>query len=157
MTRAVPEWIGKTDDAAVPNRVRLRIWRRQENADGYAICHISGIPIRPQDSFELDHIQELVLGGQHRESNLAFALTQHHRQKTASAMAVRAETDAQAISHRGLGAVTETGLQGRTKDQKRAAKDRRAAEAGKLALPPRRGLYADVAPAPLQITHRRDR
>lgn len=154
--RSVPEWSSDNHDAKVPDRVKLRIWRRDANADGYCICHISGNVIRPGDDFELEHKTPLSLGGTHSEGNMAFALTVFHRRKSAAEAAVRAETDAQAISHRGLGAVQETGLQGRTKEQKRAARDRRTADAGKLALPPRRGLYADAPrQAPLLLEHRK--
>jgi 5-methylcytosine-specific restriction protein A len=30
MTREVPEWIGATDDAAIPARVRVRVFERYE-------------------------------------------------------------------------------------------------------------------------------
>ena len=144
MPRSVEEWIGASDDAKVPDRVKLRIWRRQMDADGVVHCHISGEPIRPGDDFDLEHKQALIFGGRHAESNLAFALTRHHRQKTAEEVAIRAETDARALSHAGIRTANKTGLEGRDPHQKRAAKDRRTTAAGKLALPPRRSLYADT-------------
>lgn len=79
MSRAVPEWIGKTDDAAIPHRVRLRVFMRFGG-----ICHLSGVQIRPGDQWDCDHIVALVNGGEHRERNLAPALRAEHRKKTAA-------------------------------------------------------------------------
>jgi 5-methylcytosine-specific restriction protein A len=155
MSRSVPEWIGKTDDEKVPDRVKLRIWNRDEGH-----CHISGEKIYPGDDFELKHRVALILGGRHAESNLAFALTKYHRQKTADEMAIRAGNDARAKSHAGIKTAEKTGLEGRSPQQRRAAKDRRTAEAGKLALPPRRSMFADADPMltlPAPSTARRSR
>ena len=154
MTRAVAEWVGATDDAAVPERVQLRIWRSQLDADGVARCHISGEPMHVGDDKQLDHKVPLILLGQHRESNLAWCLTRFHRQKTAQEVAIRAGNDARAKAHAGIKTTERTGLEGRDRHQKQAARDRKTADAGKLALPPRRGLYADAPrqAAPLQIT-----
>lgn len=76
--RAVPEWIGKTDDAPIPPRVRLRVFE----AHG-GICHISGRRIQAGEPWDCDHIVALVNGGMHRETNLAPALRDKHREKTA--------------------------------------------------------------------------
>jgi 5-methylcytosine-specific restriction endonuclease McrA len=76
--REVPEWIGKTDDAAAPPRVRLRVFERCGG-----MCHISGIRIRAGDAWELDHVKALCNGGENRESNLAPALAEKHKAKTA--------------------------------------------------------------------------
>jgi 5-methylcytosine-specific restriction protein A len=77
MSRAVPEWVGKTDDAAIPPRVRIRVF----DAHG-GRCHISGRIIRAGEPWDCDHIVALVNGGEHRESNLAPALRDKHREKT---------------------------------------------------------------------------
>ena len=76
--RSVPEWIAKSDDAAIPPRVRLRIFEAHGGR-----CHISGRLIRAGEPWDCDHIVALVNGGQHRESNLAPALRDKHREKTA--------------------------------------------------------------------------
>ena len=78
MSRSVPEWVGKSHDTSIPNRVRLRVFER---ADG--ICHLSGRKIRPGDDWDCDHVVALVNGGEHRESNLAPAIRDKHREKTA--------------------------------------------------------------------------
>lgn len=134
MARTVAEWIGKTDDAAVPLRVQLRIWRR----DG-GICHISKKKINPGDEKQLDHIKALILNGEHRESNLSWALTAFHREKTAAEVADRAESDAQAKKHIGIKADGKTGLEGRSRQTIRES--RAARSAGKLPVPPPRSLY----------------
>ena len=89
MSRAVEEWIGKTDDAKVPPRVRLRIFDREGGR-----CWISGRKIRPGDLWDLDHKIALINGGQHRESNLFPALRDKHREKTREDVAVKAKTAA---------------------------------------------------------------
>lgn len=87
MSRAVPEWIGKTPDAKVPQRVRLRIFERYGGR-----CHISGRLIRPGDLWDIDHLVALINGGEHRESNMAPALQVPHREKTAEDVREKAIT-----------------------------------------------------------------
>lgn len=65
MSRAVPEWIGKTDDTPVPPRVRLRVF---EAKDGK--CHSCGRKIRPGERWTCEHLVALINKGQNRESNL---------------------------------------------------------------------------------------
>lgn len=77
LSRSVPEWIGKTPDAKVPPRVRLRVLERYERR-----CYLSGRPIAEGDRWEVEHIVALCNGGQHRETNLAPALAEPHRVKT---------------------------------------------------------------------------
>lgn len=151
MVRAVAEWVAAHDDQDVPPRVQLRIWRSQMDAEGVVRCHISGEAIRPGDDTQLDHKVALILNGKHCESNLAFCLTRFHREKTAEEVAIRHGNDARAKAHAGIKTTEKTGLEGRDKQQKRAAKDRRTAESGKLAAPPRRSLYADIAPVRLSL------
>ena len=78
MTRSVPEWIGKTADTPIPPRVKIRVFERYGGK-----CHISGRKIMPGDAWECDHVIALANGGQNRESNLAPALKDKHREKTA--------------------------------------------------------------------------
>lgn len=78
MSRSVGEWIGKTDDAKIPPRVRLRVFERYNG-----ICHLSGRKINAGEPWECDHVTALINGGEHREANLAPALKDKHREKTA--------------------------------------------------------------------------
>ena len=64
MSRSVKEWIGKTDDAPFPPRVRLRILERANRR-----CAGCGKPIRPGERWTCDHIVALINGGENRESN----------------------------------------------------------------------------------------
>ena len=87
MSRSTEEWIGKSDDAKVPPRVRVRVFEREGG-----ICHLTGRKIDPvRDEWDLDHKVALILGGQHRESNLFPALREHHRKKTAVEMGVKSK------------------------------------------------------------------
>lgn len=94
MTRALPEWIGKTPDTKVPDRVRVRIFDREGGR-----CWLSGIKIRPGDAWDLDHKVALINGGEHRESNLFPALRDKHREKTAEDVAEKAKTYAVRSKH----------------------------------------------------------
>ncbi len=97
MSRAVPEWIGKTPDSKVPPRVSLRIFRNHNST-----CHLTGRQIAAGEPWELEHIKALILGGEHRESNLSPALKDAHKRKTAMEMKVKAKIDSVAKKHLGI-------------------------------------------------------
>ncbi|MCZ4501013.1 MAG: restriction endonuclease [Marmoricola sp.] len=97
MTRAVEEWIGRTDDQKVPPRVRQRVFDREGG-----VCHITGKAIAPGDLWDLDHKVALILGGQHRESNLFPALREPHRRKTAVEMAIKSKIAKVRQKHLGI-------------------------------------------------------
>lgn len=84
--RANDEWIAKHDDQKVPDRVRIRVLERYSYK-----CYLTGREIRPGDAWEIEHIQALILGGQHRETNMAPALAAAHKVKTAAEMKVKAK------------------------------------------------------------------
>ncbi|MEY9719791.1 hypothetical protein ABIA22_002281 [Sinorhizobium fredii] len=87
--RSVSEWIGKTDDQKVPDRVRMRVFDREGG-----ICHLTGEKIDPvRDEWDLDHKVALILGGEHRETNLFPAKREPHRRKTAVEMISPEESD----------------------------------------------------------------
>lgn len=96
--RSVPEWVGATSDAKVPDHVRLRVFRSHDGR-----CHISGRKIRPADEWELEHVIPLALGGEHREANLAPALKDKHKAKSAREMHDKARSDRAAKRHLGIG------------------------------------------------------
>lgn len=82
--RAVPEWIGRSPDTRCPDRVIQRIAERC----GWR-CHISGAVIdqvkqKYGRDWQLEHIVPLESGGENRESNLAPALNEWHKIKTAA-------------------------------------------------------------------------
>lgn len=74
--RKVKEWIGKTPDSRPPPTVRARIFLRHGG-----ICHLSGQKIASKP-WELEHVKALGLGGENRETNLAPALVEPHKEKT---------------------------------------------------------------------------
>lgn len=83
--RSVPEWVGSSPDARIPNRVRLRVFEGHKG-----ICWLSGRRIRAGEPWECDHIVALINGGEHRETNLAPALVDKHREKTKEDVAEKA-------------------------------------------------------------------
>jgi 5-methylcytosine-specific restriction enzyme A len=95
--RKVPLWIGATDDAKIPERVQLRVWERYGGR-----CWITGQKIRPGDAFDFDHVIALCNGGSHSEDNLAPALRDAHRKKTATDVAERAKVDRIRKKHLGI-------------------------------------------------------
>lgn len=94
--RRVPEWVGKTPDAKVPPRVRLRVFMDYEGR-----CWLSGRKIAPGEPWELEHKVALCNGGEHRESNLAPALKDKHREKTAADVAEKSAIYRKASKHTG--------------------------------------------------------
>ncbi|MBO9108789.1 HNH endonuclease [Agrobacterium sp. S2/73] len=86
MSRSTEEWVAKHDDQKVPPRVRQRVFDRHNG-----ICHLTGRKIQPGERWELEHVHALILGGQHRESNLAPALAAAHKVKTAAEMKVKSK------------------------------------------------------------------
>lgn len=97
MSRSAPEWIAKSDDERIPPRVKLRIFER----DG-GRCHISGRLIRSGEAWDADHVIALCNGGQHRETNLAPALVDRHREKTKSDVAEKSNVYRKRSKHVGL-------------------------------------------------------
>jgi 5-methylcytosine-specific restriction endonuclease McrA len=65
MSRAVPEWIGKTDDTPVPPRVRLRVFLAKGGR-----CHRCTRKIEHGQAWTCEHMKALINDGQNRESNL---------------------------------------------------------------------------------------
>lgn len=77
MSRSVPEWVGKSDDSAIPGGVKDRIMRAAE--DCCVRCDRKTIgKLRP----EFDHVVPLILGGKNAESNLQLLCNECHGAKT---------------------------------------------------------------------------
>lgn len=113
--RSVPEWIGKTPDSKVPERVRLRVFL----AHG-GVCHISRRPIRVGEAWELEHVKPLSMGGEHRETNMAPALVMAHREKTSREAGERAKADRIRAKHLGTYPKSPTPLKSRNTFARRA-------------------------------------
>lgn len=95
--RTVAEWIGKTDDAKPPRHVRLRVFDTH-----WGKCHISGRRIMPGEAWECDHVIALINGGENRESNLAPALKEFHKAKTADDIAEKSRVARKRMSALGI-------------------------------------------------------
>ena len=95
--RSTDEWIGKTLDSAIPPRVRARVFLAHDGR-----CHISRRKIGPADKWDCDHIIAIINGGENRESNLAPALKDKHREKTARDVAEKSKVARIRAKHLGL-------------------------------------------------------
>ncbi len=85
--RSVPEWIGSSPDAAIPPRVRRRVFDRYHGACQACLRAID------RGEWDCDHIIPLSLGGEHRESNLRPLCRWCHRMKTAREALERAKSN----------------------------------------------------------------
>lgn len=94
--RSVKEWIGRSPDSKVPDKVRDRVLLR-----GNKTCYLTGLPILPGDKWQVEHKKALALGGENRESNLAPALVEPHKLKTSFEIDLKAKADRMGRKHRG--------------------------------------------------------
>ena len=108
MSRSVPFWVGKTDDAAIPKAVKLRIWAREGG-----ICSLTGRKILVGDAYDFEHRTPLSLGGRHAEDNIVLALRSAHREKSAAEATQRAKCDRIRLKHIGAFPPSKTPLKSR--------------------------------------------
>lgn len=107
--REVAEWIGATPDTPVPDRVKLRVFRRYGGR-----CYLSEAKIRPGDAWDVEHIIPLALDPSgNRERNLAPALKEPHKTKTAADRQAIAKADRIARKHAGIWPKSKRPLKGR--------------------------------------------
>ena len=97
MARSVPEWVGPTPDTRPPPRVRLRVFESHGGT-----CHLTGRKIRPGDAWELEHVVAIINGGENREGNMAPALRDAHRKKTAQDVAEKSKVNRIKAKHLGI-------------------------------------------------------
>ncbi len=108
MTRSVEEWRSATDDAAIPQRVKLRVWERCEGR-----CALTGKKLRPGDPWQVDHIIALANGGSHAERNLQIVSVEAHKAKTASDVKVKAKIARVRAKHVGAWSAPKQKIQSR--------------------------------------------
>lgn len=77
MSRAVPEWIGKTDDTSIPAAVKERIARKAND-----VCLKCTRKIAGKLRAEFDHAIPLIANGPNRESNIQLLCHECHTAKT---------------------------------------------------------------------------
>lgn len=106
--RSVPEWQGSTPDAAIPTRVRLRVFERFGG-----VCQLTGRRIQVGDEWDLDHRTPLHLGGRHSEDNLWPVLRSAHREKSKAEVSAKAKADRVRAKHLGIYPASKTPLKSR--------------------------------------------
>lgn len=99
MSRAVPEWIGATDDAPAPLRVKARIVGRQ---NGICACGCSVKLGMAGERIEFDHEIALILGGANAEGNLRALRAPCHKVKTKADVAQKSIEARKRAKHMGL-------------------------------------------------------
>jgi 5-methylcytosine-specific restriction endonuclease McrA len=97
MSRSVPEWIGRSDDSAIPDRVMDRVAEKAERC-----CQKCGLETVGKLRGQADHIIPLVLGGGHRESNLQWLCEPCHRAKTKLDVKLKAKVSRVRKRHLGI-------------------------------------------------------
>lgn len=97
MSRSVAEWIGKTDDTAIPKRVLDRVFWKHDGQ-----CAKCGRPM-PIGKWACDHIIALVNGGQHCERNLQpLCISPCHSDKTKADIKIKAKSARVRAKHLGI-------------------------------------------------------
>lgn len=123
--RSVEEWVGKTNDTPVPARVKARVFLRYEGR-----CYLSGRKIGPGDAWEVEHVKPVWQSAPgeilNRESNLAPALKDAHRVKTAREATDRAKADRIRAKHLGIFPKSKRPLKSRGFEQSRPFQQRKA-------------------------------
>lgn len=94
MTRSVPAWQGATDDTAIPPRVRLRVWDREQGR-----CHRCARKIPVGDAWIIEHRIAIILGGANAEPNLCLTCSWCKPLKDAEDVAEKAATYAVRSKH----------------------------------------------------------
>jgi hypothetical protein len=102
--RSVPEWIGKTADTPIPDRVKLRVFEKHKG-----MCHIAGRKIQAGEPWDAEHVIALCnwlpsddAPHGNRESNLAPALRSKHPEKTAADVAEKSMIHRKRSKHLGV-------------------------------------------------------
>lgn len=95
--RSNPEWIAKTDDAKIPDRVKDRVALK---AEGY--CRKCSRQVGGKLRAEFDHEIPLIVGGQHRETNLQLLCHECHGAKTVLDVKLKAKVSRVRKKHLGI-------------------------------------------------------
>jgi 5-methylcytosine-specific restriction enzyme A len=95
--RTVSEWIGKSDDDKIPDRVKDRVCAK---ADG--CCRKCSRRIGGKLRAEFDHEIPLIVGGEHRENNLQLLCSECHQAKTVLDVKLKAKVSRVRKRHLGI-------------------------------------------------------
>lgn len=97
MSRSIDLWVGKTDDAAIPARVQLRVFNKFGGN-----CAKCTRRLEP-GKWACDHIVALINGGRHAEDNFQPLCTSPcHSAKTAIDVSIKSKNYRVAASHVGI-------------------------------------------------------
>lgn len=105
--RTVAEWLGKNDDTAIPPRVRLRVYEKDNGC-----CQCCGRKIAAGEKWQTDHIVAIINGGENREGNLRTLLDEHHKVKTGADMQEKSKTYDKRTRHLGIRRRSGRGMPG---------------------------------------------
>lgn len=97
MSRSTPEWIGESDDQAIPARVKIRVF----DAFG-GRCAICTLKIAGKFRPAYDHVTALINGGENRETNLQLLCVPCHAGKTKTDVAEKSVLARKRAKHLGL-------------------------------------------------------
>lgn len=97
MSRSTEEWRGKTDNSAIPPRVKIRIFLL-----ACGKCQNCGRFIAGKLTAEYDHVTALINSGENSEGNLQLLCCECHRQKTKADVAEKAIVYRKRTKHMGL-------------------------------------------------------
>src|SRR5690554_6760496 len=97
MARTVPAWVGANDDTAIPTRVKLRVWDREQGK-----CHRCARKIPVGDAWIIEHRLALILGGPNAEQNLCLSCSWCKTAKDAEDVAAKADTARVRSKHLGM-------------------------------------------------------
>lgn len=97
MSRVVSEWIGASDDQAIPARVKIRVFDAFGGRCAVCTLTIAG-KLRPA----YDHAAAIINGGQNREKNLQLLCVPCHTVKTKTDVAKKSVTARKRAKHIGV-------------------------------------------------------
>jgi hypothetical protein len=95
--RSTPEWIGKTDDTPIPDRVRIRVFEAHGGR-----CHSCRRTITAGERWTCEHVQAICNGGENRESNLDVTCAWCLPGKNAADVKIKAKSYAVRKRHVGV-------------------------------------------------------
>ncbi len=97
MSRSVSNWVARNDDAAIPDRVKVRVFAKFRG-----ICPKCTRKLQPK-KWQCDHITALVNGGKHQEDNLQpLCTTPCHSEKTREDVAEKSRVYRKRAKHLGI-------------------------------------------------------
>lgn len=94
MSRSVKPWRGKTDDTAVPDRVRVRVFDRERG-----LCHMCRRLIRTGERWTCEHRVAIINGGANAEDNLCLTCCNCLPIKNRADVAIKSDTYAMRRKH----------------------------------------------------------